>query len=225
MSGSAEERHNQHGTETTAQQSTPPQEPQEAAGTDQQRDVEEAAEAVAHDLEELQRKARERDEFLQMLQRTRADYLNYQKRVARQLEEERKFAVQPFARDLLNVLDNLERAIEAAEKVAGAEAIVQGVRMVYQELLSVFERHGIRPIDSDNQVFDPAYHEAVAQEEREDLPPGRVVRTLQRGYMFHDRLLRPAKVVVSKEPEATQTAAERGGAEQRSDGPTDNQPA
>ncbi len=214
MSASAEEREKEPMAQQAAEQVS---EPTEAP-------VEEAAEVVEHDLEELQRKARERDEFLDMLQRTRADYENYQKRVARQLDEARKFAVQPFARDLLGVLDNLERAIEAGEKVAGAEAIVQGVRMVYQELLRIFERHGIRPIESDGELFDPAYHEAVAQEETDEVPPGRVVRTLQRGYMLHDRLLRAAKVVVSKAPSqpSTEEAADETSGDRE---PTNGRPS
>ena len=176
--------------------------------------VEQAAEAVEHDLQELQRKARERDEFLDLLQRVRADYANYQKRVARQLEEARRFAVAPFARDLLGVVDNLERAIEAAEKVQGAEAIVEGIRLVYQELMGVLQRHGIQPVAPDGETFDPAYHEAVAQEPSETVPPGRVLRTLQRGYMLHERLLRPARVVVSQAPAPQPAAPQEPAAQQ-----------
>ncbi len=173
-------------------------EAQPTAGDTQQENVETAGEEVVHDLDELQRKARERDEFLALLQRARADFANYQQRVTREMEEQKKYAIATFVRDLLTVVDDLERAIEAAECAPQAGAIAEGVRLVYRQLQNVFERYGIRPIVPDGETFDPKYHEAVGEEERTDMPSGKVVRTLQKGYLLHDRLIRPAKVIVSR---------------------------
>lgn len=165
--------------------------------------VEESAapeQAVEHDLEELLQKARERDEFLSLLQRARADFANYQQRVARQIEEEKKYALVPFVRELAGVVDDLERAIEAAESASNAQAILEGLRLVYRQLLNVLSHFGVQQIVPDGETFDPKYHEAMQEEERTDVPPGKVVRTLQKGYLLHDRLVRPAKVIVSRAP-------------------------
>jgi molecular chaperone GrpE len=153
---------------------------------------------VQEDLETLRLRAEERDKFLELLQRTQADFENYQKRNRRELELERKYALTPLARDLLPVLDNLERALAYAN---AGDSLAQGVRMVRSQLLDILRRHHIVPIAAEGQPFDPNQHEALLHEPSGEHPPGTVIRVLEPGYVYHDRVLRPAKVAVSRAPE------------------------
>jgi molecular chaperone GrpE len=163
-----------------------------------------AATAVLDDLDALRERAgaaeRERDEYLALLQRTRADFENYQKRVQRDLAEERRFAHSPFARELLPVLDNLRRALDTARTGRENDPVIQGVALVQSQLLDVFNRFGVTPIDALGRPFDPTVHEAVAQEPRSDVAPGTVVEVHEPGYRLHERVVRPARVVVASSP-------------------------
>jgi molecular chaperone GrpE len=163
-----------------------------------------AASAILGDLEALQNRVtaaeQERDQYLALLQRTRADFENYQKRIQRELAEERRYGHAPFARDLLPVLDNLQRALDAAEQQAENSPMVQGVAAVRSQLLDNFGRYGITSIEALGQPFDPHLHESVSQQTRTDVEPGIVVAVLQPGYRLYDRVLRPAKVVVAAPP-------------------------
>ena len=159
------------------------------------------AEAVRKDLESLRNQVttaeRQRDDYLGLLQRTRADFENYQKRIQRDQAQERRYAYADIARDLLPVLDNLQRALEASRQQLEQGPLVQGVALVASQLRDVFNRFGITRIDPLNEPFDPNLHEAVLQQPRSDVPPDTVVAVLEPGYRLHDRLLRPARVVVS----------------------------
>jgi molecular chaperone GrpE len=139
---------------------------------------------------------RERDEYLDQLQRSRAEFANYQKRMRAQAEGERAYAVGNLARDILAVLDNLERALEAARS-SGDEAMIGGLELVYKQLLDTLAKHGVEPIEALHAPFDPNYHEAVAQRPDGEHPEGTVVNEFSRGYRIHDRVLRPSKVAVS----------------------------
>jgi molecular chaperone GrpE len=132
-----------------------------------------------------------------LMLRTRAELDNYQKRVARQLDEERKFANVPLLRDLLPVLDNIQRAIEAAEKTADAESLLNGFKMVKEQLDRVLERNRCLVIDALHQKFDPHQHEAVMQQPSAEFPANTVLHVLQNGYQLHDRVVRPSQVIVS----------------------------
>jgi molecular chaperone GrpE len=127
-----------------------------------------AASAVLEDLVSLRDRVavaeQRRDEYLALLQRTRADFENYQKRIQRDLAEERRYAHAAFARELLPVLDNLQRALEAARQAQERGPLTQGVNLVQAQLLDIFRRFGITPIDALNQPFDPMLHEAVQSE-------------------------------------------------------------
>ena len=164
-----------------------------------------AGSAVRDDLQSLQDRAlvaeKKRDECLDLLQRSRADFENYQKRIKRDLEEERRYAHLPFARELLPVLDNLQRALGADKREGNLGSLVQGVAMVESQFLDVLRRFGVTLIDSLGRPFDPMLHEAVVQEPRTDAEPGSVVRILEPGYRLHERVLRPARVVVAAPPE------------------------
>ncbi len=160
------------------------------------------ATVVLGDLDTLRVRAQaaeqERDQFLALLQRTRADFENYQKRSQRDREQERRYWDGPFALDLLPVLDNLQRAMAAARQAGESGPLVQGVAMVQNQILDVLKRHGVTRIAAEGQPFDPNLHQAVMQRPSAEQPPNTVLEVLQQGFMIHDRVLRPASVVVSK---------------------------
>jgi molecular chaperone GrpE len=166
-----------------------------------------AAEQVLDDLEtlrsQLQSAEQKRDEYLDLAQRTRADFENYQKRMKRDLAEERRYAQAPLAADLLGAIDNLERAVAAAQQAGEQGPLVQGVAMVHTQLLDILRRHGVTRIEAQGQPFDPNLHQAVMQQPSKEHPPLTVLQVLEQGYMIHDRVLRPARVVVSSAPEPT----------------------
>ena|SRR5262245_53239806 len=143
---------------------------------------------------------RQREETVALLKQTRADFENYQKRAARDRDEERRYAVTPLARDLLPAFDNLQRALDAAKQAGDVGALSQGVAATQAQILQVFARHGIKPIEALHQPFDPNRHEAVMQQPSADHPPGTVLQVLQQGFQIHDRVLRPASVIVSTPP-------------------------
>lgn len=157
--------------------------------------------AVGDDPQTLRERAedaeRKRDEYLNLLQRTRAEFENYQKRARRDLDEERRYAQLPLARELLPVLDNLQRALGAGRRAGEKDPLVQGVALVETQLLNALRRFGVTPIEALGRPFDPILHEAVAQEPRTDAAPGTVVGVLEAGYRLHERTLRPARVVVA----------------------------
>jgi molecular chaperone GrpE len=138
----------------------------------------------------------ERDQYLDMLRRTQADFDNYQKRIQRDIQQERRYALFPLAYDLLPILDNLGRAITAAQQAGDSSALAQGVAMVQNQFLDGLKRHGIVPIEALHQPFDPNLHQAVMQRPS-DQPANTVIEVVQPGFLIHDRVLRPASVVVS----------------------------
>jgi molecular chaperone GrpE len=167
--------------------------------------AEDNATAVMDDLEALRTRAlsaeQERDQFLALLQRTQADFENYRKRIQRDLDQERRYFLKPFALELLPVIDNLQRATAAAKQAGESGPLVQGVAMVQSQILDLLKRHGITPIEALGQPFDPNRHQAVMQQPSAQQPPGTVLQVLEQGFMIHDRVLRPASVVVSTEPQ------------------------
>jgi molecular chaperone GrpE len=131
--------------------------------------------------------------------RAAAELDNFRKRKEREISDLRKYANQTLLRELLGVVDNLERALAASLESDEPESLMAGVEMTLKELLKIFDQFGVQPIESLQQPFDPNLHEAVMQEASDDVPANTVLRELQKGYLLRDRLLRPAMVVVSKE--------------------------
>ena len=129
--------------------------------------------------------------------RAAADLENSRKRQKRELEDAKFEAKAKTLKEMLPVVDNLERAIEHATQQAGTNPIVEGVQLVLRQFLTAFERLDVQPIEALKQPFDPNLHEAISQQESDEAP-GTVVQVLQRGYKSADRLLRPALVVVAK---------------------------
>ncbi len=151
--------------------------------------------------------AAERDDLFARLQRVSADYLNYQKRVQREIAEARDFANADLIRELLGVLDDMERALEAARENHHADdPLLAGMQLVYDKALEVLARHGVTPIEAEGQPFDPNRHEAMMQQPA-DVDAPTVVGELQRGYELKGRLIRPARVIVGMpEPDAAADA-------------------
>jgi len=137
------------------------------------------------------------DKFL----RAKADYQNLQKRAAEEQRNAIRYANGDFARSLVQVLDDFERTIEAAEEAPEADSIMSGVKLVHEKLLKLLGDHHVEPIEALGQPFDPHLHEALMQEPCATLPPDSVIREIERGYKLYDRVLRPARVVISKAPE------------------------
>jgi molecular chaperone GrpE len=156
----------------------------------------EVVEEVQSDLDELVKTAKQRDDYLALAQRTQADFENYRKRVAREAAASRDRGVSALAKEMLPALDNLDRALDAA---AADDPLLQGVRLVRNELKAALARAGVESFCPLGEVFDPSVHEAVATAAQ---PPGgsaggTIVEVYQDGYRLGDSVLRPARVVVA----------------------------
>ncbi len=135
--------------------------------------------------------------------RAQAELDNYRKRARRELEDERRYAALPLLRDILPVLDNMQRAIDAAEKSPQGSGLLDGIKLVAQNLLSVLAKHDCKKIEALGQPFDPAFHEAISQQPSAQHEPNTVTLVAQDGYTLHDRVVRPAQVIVSTRPEGS----------------------
>ncbi len=132
------------------------------------------------------------------LLRVSAEFENHKKRLDRDMDEFRKFANESLIKEMLSVVDNLERAINSSSDAKQANSgLAEGVDMTLKEILKIFEKFNVKPIESLKKHFDPSFHQAVMTEETDDYTEHTVINELQKGYMMHDRLLRPAMVVVS----------------------------
>jgi molecular chaperone GrpE len=168
------------------------------APASEETDGNDAADQVERDLDELGEAKRERDEYLELAQRTRADFDNYRKRVARETSEALARGKAELARELLPVIDNLERALNVGEDASAHEALARGVAMVHDELRGRLENAGVEAFNPIGERFDPQLHEALSTRPEEGTEPGVVVETLEKGYRLNGQVLRPARVVVSK---------------------------
>ncbi len=130
--------------------------------------------------------------------RISAEFENYKKRSAKEMDDFRKFANESLFKRLLTVVDNLERAISSGEDGSDAKALLEGIKMTHREIVKFLESFNVKPVEAHGKPFDPAFHQAVTQQESDQYPDNTVVDELQKGYLLHDRLIRPAMVVVSK---------------------------
>jgi molecular chaperone GrpE len=161
-------------------------------------DLEDSLEAelqlLAERLAETERIAADNnDKFLRAV----ADLDNYRRRARQEMEEVRRFGNEQLISDLLGVLDNFERALQAAETSENAEALREGVSLIHRQLLDTLAKAGLEPISALHQPFDPTLHEAIMQVESEEHEPHTVVEELRKGYQLHGRLLRPSLVKVA----------------------------
>lgn len=141
---------------------------------------------------------REKKELWERLVRTTADLENFRKRTKREIDDAKIEARARVLKEMLPVIDNLERAVAHAETGVPAAAVIDGVKLVLRQFAQALERGEVTPVEAESLPFDPSVHEAISQIETSDHPPGTVVQVYQRGYKIGDRLLRPALVVVAK---------------------------
>jgi len=148
--------------------------------------------------QQLEEKTQEAADNYARLLRLAADMENLKKRQERERADLLQFANENLVKELLPVVDNLERALDHGRQLAAPEALLEGIEMVYQGFLKALDRFGVTPFDSVGQHFDPALHNAMMQQESPGVPDCRIIKELQKGYLIHQRLLRPAMVVVAR---------------------------
>lgn len=146
----------------------------------------------------------ERDDLLGRLQRVSAEFLNYKKRIQREIDETRQFASADLIKQLLPVLDDMDRALAAwRADPNNAHALGNGTQLVQAKLIETLARQGLTPVeDPVGKAFDPAVHSAICQQPKGDCPEHTVLEAVRKGYRLHERTIRPAEVVVSRKPDA-----------------------
>ncbi len=145
----------------------------------------------------LEKEEAQKEEYLRLLQRTMADFENYRRRMERGRRETIKRANEELFLQLLPILDNLELALQTGEG-SSADSIVEGVGMIYRQFLDVLAKEGVKPVPALGEVFDPRVHEAVMQVDDTGAAAGTIVEELKKGYLIHDRVLRPSMVKVAR---------------------------
>jgi len=148
---------------------------------------------------ELQEEANKAKEYWDRILRLQADFENTRKRLEKEKQDFLKFANEGIIQELLNVLDDLERTVELAQtKHQDLPAFLKGVEMILAHLYELLKDNGVKPIEAQGRIFDPNLHEALMQAENKDVPEHTVLEELQKGYLLNDRVIRTAKVKVSK---------------------------
>jgi molecular chaperone GrpE len=171
-------------------------------GQREERCEEESVESLKKRLKEKEEELKELQERLLYLQ---ADFENFKKLKMKEKQEILRFGNEVLIKELLPILDNLEMALDHASKTEDVQGLREGIRLTLNEFLKVLQKSGLSPIDALGKRFDPLFHEALWEEEREDLEPGTVVSEFQKGYVLNGRVIRPARVAVSRRPETTET--------------------
>ena len=161
-----------------------------------------ASEFTPEQLVELQSRAAKADENWERLLRVTADFENFKKRAARERTEAIQFANTTLLQKLLPVIDNFEMAQTAAQTAQGDKlaSLQTGIAMIQQQLKAALAEAGLEEMDASGKPFDPTFHEAVSQQETDQVPEGQVIQQIRKGYKLRDRLLRPAAVIVAKKP-------------------------
>jgi len=174
----------------------------------------EEKEATVASLEKkLEEKEKELAECKDKMLRLAAELENFKKRVEREKLEHMKFALEEFAKELLPFLDNLERAIAVAKETKDMEKMIEGIELTLSGYFKTLERFGLKTFVAEGQRFDPNYHEALSVEENSEVEENTVLKELLRGYTLHDRVIRPALVVVSKK---NQSSGQKEGGQEES---------
>ena len=162
----------------------------------QDSESDQAVDALAGD-QAIQKLEAELHEAGERLLRSQAELENYRKRARREMEDERRYATLPLVRDLLPIIDNLERALEAAQQTTDSKGLLEGVKMVLAQFVAALAQHQCVKIETVGTTFDPHLHQAIAQEASAEHAAGIITRSAQVGYKLHDRVVRPAQVFVS----------------------------
>ena len=185
--------------------------PAEAAAADNSGESHEltAEEERMREMEDrLAAKEKEYDETHDKLLRVSAEFENYRKRTAREMDDFRKYAVQSLLKEMLSAVDHIELAIQAAAVNSVPDKnLTEGLSLTLKELLRIFEKFNVMPIEAVGKPFNPEFHEAILREESGELPENTVLREMQKGYVIGSRLLRPALVVVAAPRDAARQSA------------------
>ncbi|MEE8075647.1 MAG: nucleotide exchange factor GrpE [Candidatus Binatia bacterium] len=187
-----------------------PEEDQAKVGADQEEREKPPLSEVDNLRQQLEAKELEAKQNHERFLRQLAEMENFKKRTAREKEETIKYGNEGLVRDLLPILDNLERAVEHAQGGGNGKPLLEGIEMILKSLLEVLQKHGVTQISAKGEPFDPQKHEAFAQVESEDLKANTVVEELHKGYLQFDRLLRPSLVSVAKSPETKKKESDPG---------------
>jgi molecular chaperone GrpE len=164
----------------------------------------EPATVTAEQLEALKERAAKADEHWDRLLRTSADFENYKKRAARERQEASRYANEALLEKLIPVLDSLDMALASAQAAPdqAVQSLQTGINMIQQQLRNALKETGLEEVNALGQPFDPNLHQAVSQQETREVPEGQVVQQLRKGYRLRERLLRPASVIVARQPPA-----------------------
>ncbi|MBC8552594.1 MAG: nucleotide exchange factor GrpE [Candidatus Brocadiales bacterium] len=171
---------------------------EEAEQEEPQDDVAAPIDLTKEEIVELKKKAEERDTYLDQLLRTKAEFMNYQKRMVKESESTSQFAVQSLILDFLSELDNFDRALKLADNSKDFDKFVEGIKLIEEQLFKVLGKYGVEPIETAGKAFDPNLHEAVMEEENNEVPHHTIIDEFQRGFLLKERVIRPSKVKVSK---------------------------
>ena len=163
-----------------------------------QDDIDSLDDLTKEDILELKKKAVERDTYLDQLLRTKAEFMNYQKRMVKESESTSQFAVQSLILDFLPELDNFDRALKLADSSKDIVKFVEGIKLIEEQLFKVLGKYGVEPIETVGKPFDPNLHEAVMEEENNEMPHHTIIDEFQKGFLLKERVIRPSKVKVSK---------------------------
>jgi molecular chaperone GrpE len=182
-------------------------------------------ELLAQELQDLKglhdAKIKEFDDQNEQFLRLQAEFENFRRRSLKEKQESLKFGHQNLVKDLLSAVDNLERALEhgaqkdgsKGEKPLDIKGVLDGIQLVHREILGALAKHAVKEIAAEGEVFDPANHEAMGQLPSAEVAPNTILEVLQKGYVIHDRMLRPARVIVSRQVTEEETAEADGSAD------------
>jgi molecular chaperone GrpE len=168
------------------------------------------AEALGADLERLRARAAEADLLEDRLKRAQAEFVNESKRIARQADQDRRYAVEQVVKDLVPLAEGLESALAAAGDAAEVRPLREGVALVHRQLEDMLKRYGIELIRPAGEPFDPNAHEAILMVDREDVEPNTVADVIRPGFRLHGRVVRPAQVTVARAPAGAPPPSGRG---------------
>jgi molecular chaperone GrpE len=162
----------------------------------------ESAQALDKEMEKLQQDfealRKEKDELVDRLQRVYADYANFQKRVPKNIAETVAYEKERFIRSFLPILDNFDRTLREARAAQNVEAVIRGIEIIRDQMLTILKSHGVEPIGALNEKFDPARHEAMLRRSEADKEDEIVLEEFQKGYALNGKVLRPSRVAVNK---------------------------
>lgn len=183
--------------EKNNQRSQGDQQPQEQQSPAAASEVPSREEELLAQLEEARRQA---EQYKDLFLRKAAEFENYKRRIENETSNIVRFANEDLISEILPILDDFQRSLTLSKEKKEFESLYRGVELIYQKLIKILEQQGIKPIETVGKPFDVHYHDALMQEPREDVPPFTILKEVEKGYTFHDKVIRHARVIVSSAP-------------------------